>query len=432
MKGTLSVAALWLSLPLVALAPSAYQKAWVCQTSDWNKGVAVAASGDVVSLSSGRLLVHAGDTGQVLETVPVGYVLSGAWGPVGNRWVLVAEDQILEVALPGGAKKALAKLDSRAAVACVSPFGAAVADEKGSIRTFTAQGWTVADSFEAGASVEGLALSGGGRAAAELADGTVLLRDPAAKTTATLLKGDGSGSKAIAFSADGRRLFAASGIFKAFLWDVAKGNLLAEYRTGSWLTSVRFLGADAVAAGGSDGLVIYTKPGEPSQKLTYAQGSLSPSVEGVGASTDGTLVCCGDRDGAVACFSTGPLKPSEYKPSTGHKEGQAAVSGATAPPVQEDVTGTLVSRTGSSLTVKLDHPPAPPLKARATLFKYFEKEIGGFKTSGWLEIAAVEVLKGSGMNLELSILEKRSVMTVNGKEVDHFAPGARLKLEPVP
>ena len=428
MKRLMVLVPLSLFVSILAQGPPVFQKAWVSQTGDWNKGVAVAPSGDVVSLASSRLRVHSRDTGQVLDSIPVGYVLKNAWAFVGSSVVLIGEDQILQVALPGGAKQSLVKLEMRAAQGCVSPFGAAVASEKGSVQVYSAKDWKVLDTFEAGGPVEGLALASNGKTAVELSDGTVLVRDPATKKTVTLLHGEGTGSKAIAFSADGTRLFAASGTFKACLWDLSKGALLAEYRTGSWLTSVRFLSANVVAAAGSDGLVLYEKPGEPSQNLAYSPGRFAPSVEGLAVSADGAVICSGDRDGIVACFAKGPLKPSEYKPLAAAAQGPAA-AGQGAPPAKEvELTGALVSRSGQAVSIKLDQGPAPAAGTRGLLYKHFEKEIAGFKTSGWLEIAAVEVKKSSGPRLELTILEKRSVITMNGKEVDHFTPGVAVKL----
>jgi|GEM_PF-5554837 len=432
MKGIAIFVLLSTSVFLLAQGPPAFQKAWVSQTGDWNKGVAVAPSGDVVSLASARLRVHARDTGQVLDSIPVGYVLKNAWAFVGSSVVLVGEDQILEVALPGGAKRNLVKLDTRAKAGCVSSFGAAVASEKGSVQVFSAKDWKLFDAFEAGGPVEGLALGSDGKTAVDLSDGTVLIRDPVTQKTATLFKREGTGSTAVALSSDGKRLFAPSGTFKACLWDLSKGTLLAEYRTGSWLTAARFLSANVVAAAGSDGLVLYEKPGEPSQNLAYSPGRFAPSVEGLAVSADGTVICSGDRDGIIACFSKGSLKPSEYKPLVATAQGPAAAGQATPPAKEVELTGALVSRSGQAVSVKLDQGPAPAAGTRGLLYKHFEKEIAGFKTSGWLEIAAVEIKKTSGPFLELTILEKRSVMTVNGKEVDHFTPGVAVKLEPIP
>ena len=420
-----------LSSSMPAQSPTAFQKAWVSQTGDWNKGVAVAPSGDVISLAAGRLRVHARDTGQVLDSIPIGYVLKNAWAFVGNSVVLVGDDQIFQVTLPGGAKQDLVKLDARANVGCVSSFGAAVASEKGLVQVFSAKDWKLFDTFEAGGPVEGLALGSDGKTAVSLSDGTMLVRNPAIQKTAVLFKREGSGSTAVALSSDGKRLFAPSGTFKTSLWDLSKWSLLAEYSTGSWLTAVRFMNGDVVAAAGSDGLVLYEKPGDPSQTLAYSSGRFAPSVEGLAVSPDGAVICSGDRDGIIACFARGPLKPSEYKPQAAAAQGPntAGQGGPQQAPAKEvELTGTLVSRSGQSVSVKLDQGSGPSAGAQGTLYKRFEKEIAGFKTSGWLEIAAVQVKKSSGPVLELTILEKRSVMTVNGKEVDHFIPGVAVKL----
>jgi hypothetical protein len=91
--------------------------------------------------------------------------------------------------------------------------------------------------------------------------------------------------------------------------------------------------------------------------------------------------------------------------------------------------GMLASRKGKSLVVTIDHPDPPAKGTTATLYKYFEKQIGPFGATGWLGIAEVTVTKSSDLELHLGIDKELSVMTVNGKKVNHFKKGSLVKLE---
>ena len=70
---------------------------------------------------------------------------------------------------------------------------------------------------------------------------------------------------------------------------------------------------------------------------------------------------------------------------------------------------------------------APDKGATATLSKHFETRLGSLQTSGWLEIARVTV-EASGAALRLKVVEEKSKMKVNGKPVNHFKPGTKVKL----
>ena len=93
-----------------------------------------------------------------------------------------------------------------------------------------------------------------------------------------------------------------------------------------------------------------------------------------------------------------------------------------------ELTGKLLARRARQVTIVPDPgASAPAAGARATLSKHFVKNLGFLKTQGWLEIAVVNV-KETGRRIVLTIVEEKSKMKVNGKPVDHFKPGVKVKL----
>jgi len=94
----------------------------------------------------------------------------------------------------------------------------------------------------------------------------------------------------------------------------------------------------------------------------------------------------------------------------------------------EELTGKIAARRDRQVTIVPDPGTrSPSTGAKATLSKHFVKNLGFLKTQGWLEIAAVSV-KETGKKIVLTIVEEKSKMKVNGKPVDHFKPGAKVKL----
>jgi hypothetical protein len=133
-------------------------------------------------------------------------------------------------------------------------------------------------------------------------------------------------------------------------------------------------------------------------------------------------------------------KPAEPPPEPAAKGGEAPGSPATlpapeprkppAPPVAApaEFEGTLSARKGSVLIINTTGG-APPTGAKGALFRFFEQKIGPFNTSGWLGIADVTVKDVDAGKVQLSLDAEKSIMHVNGKKVDHFTAGTRVKLE---
>jgi hypothetical protein len=93
-----------------------------------------------------------------------------------------------------------------------------------------------------------------------------------------------------------------------------------------------------------------------------------------------------------------------------------------------------------TLKVRLNGGAAPATGASAEVLRYFESKPGeasplgilggllGGTVSGWVVVAGAKVDKIDKDTVTLTISEERSTMMVNGKKVNHFSPGARMKL----
>ena len=119
-----------------------------------------------------------------------------------------------------------------------------------------------------------------------------------------------------------------------------------------------------------------------------------------------------------------PLKPAEpVKPAEPAKPASPTSTGG-------EVEGTIASRNGSVLVVTpAAGAKSPAAGAKGNLFRFFEQQLGPFNTTGWLGIADVTVKGAKAGRLELTIDAEKSEIVVNGKKVNHFEAGNRVKLE---
>jgi hypothetical protein len=116
------------------------------------------------------------------------------------------------------------------------------------------------------------------------------------------------------------------------------------------------------------------------------------------------------------------------------------VPAATRGPTESE--GTLISRAGKTVRMKIAPGGTLSEGTSGTLLRFFEGKsgqstplgalsglFGGNATiSGWLAIAEVRVKKLDGEQATLEIEKESSKMIVNGKPLNHFTPGARLRL----
>lgn len=161
-------------------------------------------------------------------------------------------------------------------------------------------------------------------------------------------------------------------------------------------------------------------PGEPSSAGDASKPSGEPS--GTGA----TPAPSSEKEGQKPASPPEPAReaePAAPPPSSPAAPAAPALTGG-------GVEGTIAARKGPVLVINTSKSPAPGAGSKGSLFLYFEQKVGPFNTSGWLGIADVTVKTANEGRLELTIDAEKSVIVVDGKKVDHFAPGNRVKLEP--
>ena len=236
--------------------------------------------------------------------------------------------------------------------------------------------------------------------------------------------------QAVAFSSDGRTLFASVSGFEGYFIDVESGKRLSQVRTGSWLTSATFLTSSVVAATGSDGLVIYERGFEPKAAVLMKE-----NATGMAAETG--RVCAGTRSGSVACFSDEALAPSQYqRPSVvSSPAAEAAPAGGIEPEMSGGPFGTGSRQIGKLASVSGDRivlsasENFPPVGATAKLWKQTTKMLGTSEIEFWIDIARVTVLDSGDGQVTLQVLEEKTVLYINGKKKSQFTPGATTRLE---
>jgi WD40 repeat protein len=152
-----------------------------------------------------------------------------------------------------------------------------------------------------------LALGMGGRARGD----TVRLLDARTmKELPTKMEDRSPAINTLAFSADGRKLAAASGVFtkkgehyvlvtRAYVWDVESRKKLAELggQEGSFLTVCFSPDATMLAAGANDGTVKIWDIATAKRKLTLA--AYSEAVRAIAFSADGKRLFSGGEDGGI-------------------------------------------------------------------------------------------------------------------------------------
>jgi WD domain, G-beta repeat len=407
--------------------------AWSSDTQSWNRIVAIAPSGDVVSVGSGKIHVHARDTGKVMESADVCYVKSrrGFAFVTQARAVLACTDGLFEVTFPGLATRVVTKTDGLTTAVVVSKDAVAYALRGGAVHVLSTDGYGTRDRFSADGEVEELLFSPDGRfLAVGRRDGMVMLRDLGEHTVRTLGKGERRAT-GLAFTADGRQLFVNNETFGARVLDTTAGTLVRHHRAGPWISTAAGLGRGWFVAAGSDGLVIYRDDAEKGSRIESGPLGPTSSCEGLDVSADGTFLCTGDRQGRVVCFTTRAVAPTRYVAvggSKGRAEGGSGQSSAAAPETQS-IEGTVESRAGKELRVRVSAREGLEPGVEASLFRRFEQKIGTVEATGWLLIARVKVTRIEGTTVVVTVESEQSPIRVGDEVVDHYQPNTRVKIE---
>lgn len=104
---------------------------------------------------------------------------------------------------------------------------------------------------------------------------------------------------------------------------------------------------------------------------------------------------------------------------------------AAAPVKAATWEGDITRSSGGVVTVEGGSAP-PGVGAKGTMSKKINQKFGGMNISAWLVIADVVVESSDANSVKVKVTQEQSVTEINGKKVDHFAPGGHVKLEVSP
>lgn len=108
----------------------------------------------------------------------------------------------------------------------------------------------------------------------------------------------------------------------------------------------------------------------------------------------------------------------------------SAYSGNVTPcdSAMKEITGELESKKGKSLTVIISSQSVlPDVGMTGTLSKYFEEEILGMSTHGYISLAEVEVKSVSENEIVFTIIKELTNIKTNGKKENLFKKGIIVK-----
>lgn len=401
-------------------------------TGDWTNQIVIAPWGDVIAIGGHRLRVLARDSGKELANTPICFTQSvDAAAFIDDKRLLIAcSEQIDEVTFPEVTVRLASKLPARMEEGAIGGGRVVVGVDgfwnKGNnhVYVYDAATFKVVDEFDASGKIEAIAVSADGNSVAAGTDGAGIdVRDIKAKKTRTHLKGDDERHSAVRFSPDSKLLFTDTDSFLGGEIEVATGKIASSFKAGSWLRAMRYLSPDAVIATGSDGLVFYSGKG------VVTRSPVDDLGEGLDLSKDKTFFCAAGRGGNVACFSTKPVPPSAFggkvaRPSDASSSGSTV---STPPPKAIEIEGKVLSRAANTLTLEVADATGLGVGKRAELLKRFEQNIG-FKMTGFISVADVEVKSISGNKVVLTILKETSEIVSNGKKVDQLTAKSAMKL----
>jgi len=412
----------------------AYLHLWTSETKDWNGGLLITEDGDVLSFSSSGVRVHAREDGRVLHRANACSPVSedGVAFVAADRFVIVCDDEVRSFSWPKLGSKSLVTFKERVdrgavggGLVAVAEDGFFVKDRKGRVVVHDAADGRVVDQFIPPAEVETLALSvDGGKLLVGTRQGTQI-RDLGAKRDA--IWSDKHRASGAAFAPSGKTVFGDFASFEASNVDLVTQKPSKTWKVGSWLTASRWIDGMTIAATGSDGLSIFSATAD-----TIAS-PISDLGEGIALSKDGGTLCAGARSGRIACFARSKPAPSTLASAfAGGSPQGAAAGGVPSRPASPELSGKILGRKGKTLEVSIDGLTSVELGATGTVSRPFQTNVG-FAISGWIVIAKVKVVAATKGKLTLEIVEEKSAMSVNGRQVNHFTPGeVKLALSPPP
>jgi hypothetical protein len=90
--------------------------------------------------------------------------------------------------------------------------------------------------------------------------------------------------------------------------------------------------------------------------------------------------------------------------------------------------GKILSKNNDIVSVQQTDTGRLPIKNTiGILSKYFEKVLFGANVTGWLDVGKMNVLKTDKGIVTMRLIEEKSMITIDGKQEDHFQPGFVVK-----
>jgi hypothetical protein len=103
---------------------------------------------------------------------------------------------------------------------------------------------------------------------------------------------------------------------------------------------------------------------------------------------------------------------------------------APADSTAKEITGELESKKGKTVKVSISNQSVlPDVGMTGTLSKYFEEEILGMNTHGYIDIAEVEVKSVTDSEVTFTIIKELTNIKLNGKKENLFKKGIIVKFE---
>ncbi|MFA5405341.1 MAG: hypothetical protein WC358_10440, partial [Ignavibacteria bacterium] len=95
---------------------------------------------------------------------------------------------------------------------------------------------------------------------------------------------------------------------------------------------------------------------------------------------------------------------------------------------QNELNGEIQSKKGNTIKVSINSAESlPDVSATGTLSKYFEEEIFGMNTHGYIDIGEVEVIGITESEVIFTLVKELSKIKINGKKENHFKKGNIVK-----
>jgi hypothetical protein len=96
--------------------------------------------------------------------------------------------------------------------------------------------------------------------------------------------------------------------------------------------------------------------------------------------------------------------------------------------VHYEFQGKILSKNGDIVKVQqTDTSRLPAKNTLGILSKYFEKVLFGANVTGWLDVGKMKIIAIDKGIITMKLLEEKSMITIDGKQEDHFQPGFMVK-----